>query len=183
MIRRRAFAPILISLVVIATASSAFAKGSPDRIVISGGGLKQPIEITDSETLKRFDPWLAQFIDWNRQAAVHAGIAGRSYEGLDPKGTWTTVEPPRQGDPYQVLVYMKWPGRRSPYDRGDLAMIYAFLYSRPGGGSGYVYLPGGNDAWKVTNQGTIIREGHDGRWHYASRAWDELMQRVAGPSS
>ncbi len=142
--------------------------------------MKRPIEITDAETLKRFDPWSARFVDWARQAAPRRQNASSSYQGLDPQGLWTTVEAPHQADhradPYQVFIYMKWPGRHSPYDRGNLAMVYEFLYSPGNDASGYVYLPGEKDAWNQTNRGTIIREGHDGRWHFASAAWDEAMR-------
>ena len=34
----------------------AYNKGSPDLILISGGGLNQPVEITDPALLKAFDP-------------------------------------------------------------------------------------------------------------------------------
>jgi len=56
-------------LVLLAGIPLAYAKGSPDLITISGGGLTQPIEITDSTSLKAFDPWSGQFCRLATEAA------------------------------------------------------------------------------------------------------------------
>jgi G3E family GTPase len=45
-----------VALVLCAGAGLVSAKGSPDRIVITDGGLAQPIKIIDRDTLKQFDP-------------------------------------------------------------------------------------------------------------------------------
>ena len=49
---------VCILAIFFASAPLAFSKGSPDLILISGGGLAQPIEITDPDSLKAFDPWM-----------------------------------------------------------------------------------------------------------------------------
>jgi hypothetical protein len=50
---------LLSTLVVIAAAVSlAYAKGPVDLILVSGGGLNQPIEIADSASLNAFNPWV-----------------------------------------------------------------------------------------------------------------------------
>ena len=114
--------PILSTLLVtFATAVSAYGKGPADLILISGGGLNQPIEITDPASLDAFNPWVGQFADWKAKPLVDAPCYRRSFE---------------------VLFYMKWPERRSSsLDRGDLKMIYATRYCWIGE-AGYVYLPG-----------------------------------------
>lgn len=38
-------------------------------------------------------------------------------------------------------------------------------------GKAFVYLPGRGDASFRRNISTILREGHDGRWHRASAKW------------
>ena len=43
-------------LMLVAGVPLAYSKGSPDLILISGGGLNQPVEITDPALLKAFDP-------------------------------------------------------------------------------------------------------------------------------
>ena len=134
----------------------AYSKGSPDLIVISGGGLSQPIEITDPNSLKAFDPWSGQFAEWKETPLLDAPCFRRSFE---------------------VLFYMKWPGRTSSQDRGDLKMIYATRYCYTGV-AGYVYLPGPGEPNRGVNNGTIIRSGADGKWHPATAAWDALLSNA-----
>src|SRR5437016_1487891 len=111
-------------LAFLACISPAYGKGSPDLILITGGGLTQPIQITDSSSLKAFDPWSGQFADWQQEALVDVPCARRSFA---------------------VKFYMKWPGRKSSENHGDLQMIYATRYCSIGS-TGYVYLPGPGQA-------------------------------------
>lgn len=62
---------------------------------------------------------------------------------------------------------------------GALKMFYEVWY-RPGrdGEPGYVYLPGKGEEFYNNNTGTILRTDHDGKWHYASHKWDDLMKRM-----
>ena len=148
---------LLMTLSFLIWSSSGYAKGSPDKIVITGSGLERPIEIIDRETLKSFDPWNGQFVDWTK----------------GPVG-----EPQDQNKCYEVRFYMKWEGRHSAYDRGVLKLIYSMKYCRRGNNDpGAVYLPGKDDKFSV-NEGTIWRKDDDGKWHRASREWDQLMNRV-----
>src|SRR5882724_10327818 len=140
-------------LVLLAGIPLAYSKGSPDLITISGGGLTQPIEITDSTSLKAFDPWSGQFADWQQKPLADAPCFRRSFE---------------------VLFYMKWPGLESSFDHGGLQMIYATRYCSTGT-AGYVYLPGPGEPQYRRNIGTIIRGVADGKWHRASPEWDALM--------
>jgi len=143
---------VLVSVCVV----PAYAKGSPDQIVITGGGVS--LKITDQETLRKFDPWNGQFINWT---------SGQ----LSP--------PDDKGESYEVLFYMKWPGRRSDYDQGALKMIYAVRYLAGRDGTpGYVYLPGKGEKFCRYNTGTISREQDDGKWHRASAEWDAAMKRL-----
>jgi len=130
-----------------------YGKGSPDKIIIKSTGLSHDIEIADRATLKNFDPWSGQFIDWA------GGIV---------------TKPPTGDAIYEVSFYIKW----RPKDR-HLRFFYVFRYV-PGrdGERGYIYLPANSDAWNRVNLGTIIREGHDGHWHYASKQWDRLMEQL-----
>lgn len=142
-----------VLLATIATVPFAQAKGPVDLILVSGGGLDQPIEITDSASLHAFTPWTGRFADWNQKALTDAPCYRRSFE---------------------VFFYMKWPGRKSALDRGDLKMIYATRYCWTGH-AGYVYLPGPDEPLYAGNGGTIIRGDADGKWHPATSAWDSLL--------
>jgi len=59
-------------LVLVAGVPLAYSKDSPDLILISGGGLNQPVEITDPASLKAFDPWMGQFANWQQKPLVDA---------------------------------------------------------------------------------------------------------------
>jgi len=75
---------LLCLLVLLSSASTAFAKGPADRISISGPGLTAPIEITDPELLQPFSPWSDAFFDQQR------GVL---------------AEPPKAGNVYHVLIF------------------------------------------------------------------------------
>jgi hypothetical protein len=146
----------LALFVILAGVPLAYSKGSPDLILVSGGGLTRPIEITDASSLKAFDPWLGQFADWKAKALAEVPCSRRSLE---------------------VLFYMRWSARRSFEDRGDLKMIYATRYCSSGP-AGYVYLPGPGEWHYRENVGTIYRSGQDGKWHRATPAWDALLSNA-----
>ena len=155
---KRALSSLLTILMMLVCAPAAYFKGSPDKITIRGGKLARTIEITDRESLKGFDPWSGQFIDWNKGFVAN---------------------PPDRNYTFEVFFYKKWPGRHSRYDQGDLKLIYALRYY-PGrnGEPGYIYLPGKGEAFYDLNIGTIIRKDHDGRWLFASSAWEALFKRA-----
>ena len=111
---------LLILLASLACVPLAYGKGSADRILITGGGLTQPIRITDPSSLKAFDPWGGQFADWQQQPL--AGCTLRSTFFFS-----------------QVLHEVA--GRESSESDGDLPMVYATRYCSTGA-SGYIYLPG-----------------------------------------
>ena len=43
--------------------------------------------------------------------------------------------------------------------------------------AGFIYLPGRGEDWHRLNGGTILRDGHDGKWHRASPAWSALLDK------
>ena len=149
-----------VLLVLLAGAPLAFCKGSPDLILISGGGLGQPIEITDPDSLKAFNPWIGQFADWQAKRLADAPCFRRSFE---------------------VSFYMRWPGRKSSLDRGNLQLIYSTRYCSTGQ-IGYVYLPGPGEPQYGPNRGTIIRGPADGKWHVPTAGWDALMSDAVAMS-
>ena len=148
--RKRMYYGLLLAVTMLVSAPLAYSKGAPDKITITGGGLSQQIDVIDPDTLKAYNPWGGQFIDWSR------GVTN-----VSPQGPQT----------YEVQFLKK-------SDRGDIKVIYAVLYA-PGnsGEPGYVYLPGRGEKWYRQNTGTILRDGDDGRWHYATPAFGELVRR------
>ncbi|HXU35519.1 MAG TPA: hypothetical protein VN937_04085 [Blastocatellia bacterium] len=140
-------------VVVLGCCQHGYSKGSPDKIIIEGGGRPHKIEITDRAALKGFDPWSGQFIEWRGGVPANPPVADATYD---------------------VSFYIKW----KPRDR-HLRFFYVFKYvAGRNGKRGLVYLPGRADRWGSRNAGTILRDGDDGLWHYASPAWDKLMRQV-----
>lgn len=141
-------------VLVLFISSSALAKGYPNKIILQGNGLTQPIEITDAETLGKFSPWYGQFIEWGRGPAA---------------------TPMKDNASYEVLFFIS--GRDKKTRQLRSWMIFSFRYKPdPADGRGLIYLHGpGEDQYRV-NQGTIVRDNHDGKWHYASVAWDAALK-------
>lgn len=134
---------ILTSLILV---SLAFAKGSPDKIIIWGPSLAKPIEINDLETLKTFDPWNGQFLD-------------RSLGAI--------VEEPQIEQTYYVFFYFR--DRDSKFRE-----FYTFQYfSNSANPRGFIYLPGEGEPGRLMNSQTIARANG---WYYASEKWDTLIQ-------
>lgn len=126
----------------------AFAKGSPDKIILWGPSLGEPIEITNPEVLKGFDPWNGQYLDRN---------------------LGTITEEPRVEQTYDVIFYFQ-------ESNGKTRIFYVFQYfPNPTGGQGFIYLPREGEPWHRMNGQTIIRVSG---WHYASAEWDTLMQQM-----
>jgi hypothetical protein len=137
--RYRAPVVAAIAFTLLLSTRLGFAKGPPDRIIISGGGLAHPIEITDSLSRLQFNPWAAAF------ANLHSPVRDSSTCALAP---------------YDVRFYMRWPGRHSAYDLGDKVLIYALTYCPESGGAGGTFhLPGPGQPFYDINVSTILRRG------------------------
>jgi hypothetical protein len=148
---------LLLVFSLLGCSAPTYSKAPVDEIVITGGRLSRAVEVHDRQMLEGLDPWRGGFIDWKRGPVAPPSDRGPSYE---------------------ILFYMKWKGRHSSLDRGDLKLIYNVLYRpRSDDGPGYVYLPGKDDKYSV-NMGTIIRENDDGKWHQSSASFDSLIKRV-----
>jgi hypothetical protein len=140
---------VLCIFFLLSSISVAFAKGSADKITVSGPGLTNPIEIIDPQILQQFSPWGDSFFDLK-------------------KGLLAVSKPPKINRLYQINFYLKDAD-------GTLTMRYAFQYAP--GQPGYIYLPGINDKLYTLNSSLLPRYGFDGHWIYASQEWDGLMQR------
>ena len=145
------FSMLFVALALLIPGPSVAAKGPPSKVTITGPGLEAPIDLTDPAILEGFSPWDARFIDWQR------GIL--------------TSAPPRAPS-YDVFFYLQ-------DDVGTFQMIYAVQYvPNAAGEQGYIYLPGPGERWYSMNIGTIIQNGHDGKWHYAAPASEAIIQRL-----
>jgi hypothetical protein len=146
--KRMLFLTLFIILTSFLIVPFAFAKGSPDKITIWGPSLAQPIEITNPETLKGFDPWNGQFLD---------------------RSLGSIAEEPQIEQTYHVFFSFR--------DRdGGFREFYTFQYApNSAGRRGFIYLPREGEPWRLKNSQTIARANG---WHYASEEWDVLMQSL-----
>jgi hypothetical protein len=121
------------------------------KITISGGELTKVIEVTDQRILDISSIWAGEFLDPS--------------EG-------TAKEPPVGLRRYEVSFYIK-------IANNDVRKWYVlYYYPNSVAVPGYIYLPGRGEAWYSLNVGAIIRDGQDGKWNYASSAWEDLIKPV-----
>lgn len=151
-----------IALLLI-PASRLLAKGATTRIVIEGGDLAKPIEITDRNILANFHVWAG------------AGTSS-SQHGFDPKAPsfiidWSqgsVAELPQALQKYQVSFYSDELSKQRP--------VYVVNYAIcRGSEKGLVYLPGKSDEWWGLNVGSILR-GVEGKWFHAWSKWEAVAR-------
>ena len=138
-------------LVFLAAPRSTPAKAATVKIIVSGPDLPAPLEITDQQILDLSNVWAGQFLD-----ASHGSL-----------------EKPPQRLPYELTFYVE-------LGEKNLRLMYvAYYYPDPSSSKqGFLYLPGKSEPWYYLNVGTILRENQDGRWSYATPAWEALIKPV-----
>jgi hypothetical protein len=129
--------------------SALFGKAETARVTVSGGGLANPIQITDAKVLEVSNAWGGEFLDASRPPLMQA---------------------PNVDNPYEVTFY-SW------IADNDIRKTCVFFYSPSSapGVQGVIYLPG-KGALARLNSGTIIRGGRDGKWSFASPTWEALIK-------
>jgi hypothetical protein len=123
-------------------------KAETVRITIAGGGLASPIQIADTRILELNHAWGADFLDASRPPLAEA---------------------PNVTTQYEVTLY-------SRIADNDIRKTCVFFYS-PGSSAapGVIYLPDKGSV-RTLNSGTVNRQGRDGKWSYASPAWEALVK-------
>jgi hypothetical protein len=141
--------PFAFLLTFLGMPEAASAKARTVKIMISGGGLTSPIEVTDPRILDISNVWAGQFLDRSRG---------------------TATEPPRGLQRYEVSFYIK-------ITENDVRKRYVLYYfPNPAAEPGYIYLPGKGETSYSLNVWAILRDEQDGKWNYASPAWEDLIR-------
>ncbi len=143
--------PVAVVLVLLATPQPTSGKAPTVKIIISGGGLGKAMEITDPRILELSNVWHGQFLDGSRGPAK---------------------EPPQDLPRYEVSFYVDL-GNNGVRDARKKYVVY--YCPDPGAGQGSIYLPGKGDPWYPLNANAIV-SGLDGKWYYASPAWEALVK-------
>ena len=150
-VKRILIALMAVPLILVAAARPAWAKEPTAKITISGGGLASEIEVTDPRILDISNMWYGKFLDQSKGAVK---------------------EPPMGLRTYEVWLYIK-------FSDNDVRRRYVVYYSsEPSTGQGYIYLPGKGQPWYWLNTSALLRDGRDGKWSYASAAWQDLIKPV-----
>ncbi len=144
-------APLALLLILLGTPRAACAKGSTVKITISGGALRGAIEVTDARILNLSNVWVGKFLDGSRGSVK---------------------EPPPGLGPYEVSFYVKLA------DDNARKMYVVYYYPNPSTEQGYIYLPGKGETPYSLNVRAIGRQGRDGKWNFASPAWEDLIKPV-----
>lgn len=144
---RRFRSSLLFGTLLLTTPNWLSAKAPTVRITVAGGKLAHSIQITNVEILNLSNAWGEGFLDTSKPPLK---------------------EPPKVSSTYEVTLYSG--------AGNDIGKTCVFYYS-PGSSAeqGLIYLPGKGTLWAL-NAGTIIRQGRDGRWSYASPAWEALIK-------
>jgi hypothetical protein len=141
----RSIAVATIVLACIVVGGSVAAKGTTVKLVISGGGLAGPIEITGKDVAFA-NPWGDAFVR-----------------------AWTSIPPPATDRPrYHVSFY-------DEFGPGNVKMMYIVEYCRNPEGGGAIHLPGRGDERYRLNVSTIYRDGLNGQWFPASDEWERIV--------
>lgn len=139
---------LVVALTLIFMPKTASAKAPTVRITISGGRLANSIELTDPQILEMSGAWSDEFLD-----------------SRNPVN-----EAPQESLAYEVSFYAR-------IAENDVRKAYVIYYYPQQTGQGMIYLPGRGPVGNL-NIAVIMRPGRDGKWNYASPAWEALVKRA-----
>ena len=142
---------LAILFATMALAGSAFAKGTTVELSITGPGLSTPIHTSDASAIN-VSVWGGNFSDWD-------------YGKVE--------EPSGDLEHYHVHFWVQVP--RSTVVQLKYVIGYVWDADK---GLALVYLPGPRDQWYQTNTYSILREGLDGHWFYATESWGKTLKKV-----
>jgi hypothetical protein len=135
---------------VFALVISLAAKGPTVRLVITGEGLTNPITVTHASVLA----------DSNVFGDAFFGRIANSHS-IDP--TWPK---------YVVSFFVEMPAWMHKGVQKKYVVYYA---KHPRTDEGFVYLPAHGEEWYGLNVSTILRNGLEGHWLHASKAWAKAL--------
>jgi hypothetical protein len=138
---------------IFATVVEVSAKGPTVRLLITGGGLPEPIAIIDATVLSASNVFGDAFLG-----------SLTSEKAINP--SW-----PR----YVVSFFVEPPAWMQ---LGVREMYVVHYVKHPQTGEGFVYLPGAGEEWYRLNVRTIERNGLEGNWLHASPVWASALNAV-----
>ncbi|MCI0403008.1 MAG: hypothetical protein L0212_05735 [Acidobacteria bacterium] len=122
---KRLFAFAIALGLALAMPELVAAKPGTAKIVITGGRLTRPLEVTDPTVLRNFSVW-------------HGYLGQR-----------VTAAPAGESHPYEVRFHVRFS------DTDTRMAYVAYYHPRPAGERGYIYLPRSGEQWHQFNASTI----------------------------
>jgi hypothetical protein len=147
---------LFVLVVAMSIVRPAHAKGPTVLLTVTGPTLSRALEITDSRLLASSSVYAGSFLNGN---------CGKPDSSLPQ---------------YQVFFHVELPKWMNAGVQVKYVVVYA---ADPRTGEGFIYLPGRGDDGYGLNARTILRDGHDGRWHRASRQWAAVLNAYLPLSS
>lgn len=164
--------------------SPLLAKGPTVKIVIEGGGLSSPIQVTDSK--------VGDFHVWSGPGCGANGIEDTKgfivdWPNADGFVTdWSeaiAVKPPAGLAVYEVSFYSACRSGEEGCRSTEPSLVYVVLYAfDSAAGQGYVYLPDRADKLFQFNHAMWHGHGFEGHWLRATRDWDSFASRLIAGS-
>ncbi len=155
----------LLTFLLLAVPAEVCAKGVTSKIIIKGGNLKIPIEITDPKTLANFGVWTGPGTSCSGAGCPES--TSTRPDSFIVQWSQPVAQPPDGLQRYEVSFYAKMPGER---------LIYVVFYEYdPETARGYIYLPGKDEDWYTLNVSTILH-GAEGKWFRARNAWESVTR-------
>ena len=155
-------------LFIALAAPDAAAKCATERIDIAGGGLDQPISISDEDVVRQFFVYNGPGVRINDQP-VHMNPDRQEGNFI----FWPSGPVEAGGDrgtTYAVSFYCDFNGETHKLYEVD------YRYASPDE-PGYIFLPGHGDKRYGRNVSTIVH-GVEGNWFHSTRQWDRLIRPI-----
>lgn len=165
---KRVIAVVFGLLVVFSGTIHLFAKGATTKVIITGGELQGPIEITDPDVLENFNVW-------SGPGTFSNGVEGNEGFIID-WAAGVVTERPDAIRKFELSFYVRYANRPFSEQTDQLAYVVSYAVD-PATGQGYVYLPGRADEPYRLNTKAIYREC-EGNWFRATAQWQSAFGDV-----
>ena len=152
-----------VVLAAVALPALLTAKGRTVKIVVTGGGLAEPVELTGAEVGK-FNVWAGPGVAVNGVPQMKGFIADWEQGAVGERP---------EGRPVYELSF--WVARDN--DTPRLAYVVTYYYDS-GARKGFVTVAGPTAETHEMNRRSIYRGMYDGKRYRATRAWDDFVRPV-----
>ncbi len=147
---KKVLGALVFGAILVTIAVPVFAKGPTIKLTINGPSLGSPVVVTNKEAIFA-TVWGGEFVNW---------------------GAGSVAAPSSELARYTVQFHVLPP-------RSEVKMLYVVTYVWDAAAQrALVHLPGRGEEWYRLNVSTILRDGYDGKWFYASDTWGRAIRQA-----